>query len=195
MAKLHIVSILDRSGSMRGTEVEVIGAYNSFVKDQLKITEENGIEATMSLFLFDDKYEETYFKCPINTVPELTSEVYFTRGMTALYDAIGKTITKFEGKKKVIFFIETDGFENASKEFNATTLKSLVEKKKSEGWDFNFVGADLDSVTVANVGSMMGIDKTMAFSKSADGYNTRNVNFSASTIAYANCTTVQDAST
>lgn len=107
--------------------------------------------------------------------------------MTAYFDAIGKTIAAFEGKKKVIFFIETDGQENSSREFNETTIKTLVEKKKEDGWDFNFVGADLNATQVQKMAGLLGIDssKTTAFSKSADGYATRNAMFAASTVAYA----------
>lgn len=186
MSALHIVSILDRSGSMQGSQVEVIGAYNAFVAEQKKIAHEKNIKSKVSLVLFDDQYEEVYAKIGVNEVPVLDNKVYYTRGMTALYDAIGKTIAKFEGKKNVIFFIETDGYENASREFNASALKALVEKKKAEGWDFNFVGADLDAATTANMGAAFGLDasKTMAFNKSAAGYNTRNVAFASATLSY-----------
>lgn len=186
MSKLHIVSILDRSGSMGGTETEVIGAYNAFIKEQSKITSDNGIKATATLILFDNEYEEVYLKTPIDETPELTKEVYFTRGMTALFDAIGKTIVSLEGKKKVIFFIETDGGENASREFSKDKLEALINKKKADGWDFNFVGADLSAATVASMAGAMGIDasKTMVFGKSAEGYSARNMSFSDATVAY-----------
>lgn len=183
---LHIVSILDRSGSMGGSESEVIGAYNGFIKEQRKIAKKKNIKSKATLVLFDNQYEEVYSKVKLKDVPELTSEKYFVRGMTALYDAIGKTIASFEGKDKVIFFIETDGFENASKEFNASTLKSLVEKKKKDGWDFNFVGADLDAATTSSIASTFGIsaNKTMAFAKSKQGYTSRNASFAKATMAY-----------
>jgi len=186
MSKLHIVSILDRSGSMGGTEAEVIGAYNAFIKEQAKIAADNSVKATASLVIFDNQYEEVYLKTPIEEVPELTKEVYFTRGMTALFDAIGKAIKSMEGKKKVIFFIETDGHENASVEFNKTQLQALVKQKTEDGWDFNFVGADLDAASVGAMAGGMGIDanKTMAFGKTAMGYSQRNMSFAASTMNY-----------
>lgn len=184
---LHVVSILDRSGSMGGTEAEVIGAYNAFIEDQKRIAKEKNIKIKTTLILFDNKYEEVYSKVSVEQTPELTREVYYTRGMTAYFDAIGKTIAAFEDKKKVIFFIETDGQENSSHEYNASTIKTLVEKKKADGWDFNFVGADLNATQVQTMAATLGIDtsKTVAFSKSAAGYATRNAAFAASTIAYA----------
>lgn len=186
MSTLHVVSILDRSGSMSGSQAEVIGAYNAFVAEQKKIAHEKNIKSKVSLVLFDDQYQEVYSKVKVDEVPVLTEDTYYTRGMTALYDAIGKTIAKFEGKKKVIFFIETDGFENASREYTASALKELVEKKKKDGWDFNFVGADLDAATTANMASAFGVDasKTLAFDKSMAGYTTRNMAFASATMAY-----------
>jgi hypothetical protein len=186
MAALHIVSILDRSGSMGGTEKEVIGAYNAFIAEQKKIAHEKSIKSKVSLVLFDNQYEEVYSKIDINDAPVLDEKTYYTRGMTALMDAIGKTIVRFEGKKKVIFFIETDGHENASQEFTRSKLKELIEKKKKDGWDFNFVGADLDSMTTISMAESFGIDinKTMAFDKSKQGYSLRNALFASATMAY-----------
>jgi hypothetical protein len=187
MAKtIHVVSILDRSGSMQGTENEVIGAYNAFIKEQVKISEEKGVTIKTTLVLFDNQYEEVYSKVPVAQTPELKEDVYYTRGMTALHDAIGKTISNFHDKKNVIFFIETDGHENASREYNAAGVKSLVEKKKEAGWDFNFVGADLDAASTSKMSGLVGIDpsKTMAFTKSAAGYATRNMSFASATTSY-----------
>lgn len=188
MTQLHIVSILDRSGSMGGSEKEVIGAYNAFVEQQKKIVAEKGIKARMTLVLFDNQYDVIYEKAQPDLVPKLDEKTYFVRGMTALFDAVGKTIGKFEGEKKVIFFIETDGHENASREFNATTLKALVEKKKAEGWDFNFVGADLDAATASSMATSFldagSAAKTQVFAKSAAGYATRNAAFASATMMY-----------
>lgn len=184
MSKLHIVSILDRSGSMSGTETEVIGAYNAFIKEQRDLANKNNYSATATLILFDDKYEQVYIKLDINKVPILDYKTYYTRGMTALYDAVGKTINEFTGKKKVQFFIETDGFENCSKEFDSNTVKNLI--KQHDKWDFNFVGADLSKAETNSLANSLGIalNKTIAFSKSATGYATRNATFVAATSAY-----------
>ena len=184
MSKFQIVSILDRSGSMAGTEVEVVGAYNALIKEQKELVAVNGVEAEVTLVLFDHDYELVYSSKPINDVPELTLDTYFARGMTALYDAIGKTILLFGGEEKVIFFIETDGIENASQEFTSQSLSELIEKKKKDGWDFNFVGADLTVAYTHMVGTSLSIDKTFAFDKSALGYATRNVALNLATEAY-----------
>jgi hypothetical protein len=192
---IHVVSILDRSGSMQGTENEVIGAYNNFIEEQKKLAKEKKVTIKTTLVLFDNLYEEVYSEVPVAQTPELTSEVYFTRGMTAYYDAVGRTIAKLDKKKNVIFFIETDGYENSSKEYNLLQIRDLVKKKTEEGWDFNFVGADLDAATTKQMSGLMGIDPTKAFgfSKSAEGYATRNQSFVATASLYID-TKVRDSS-
>lgn len=185
MSKLHLVSILDRSGSMGGSESEVIGAYNAFIKEQLITLGDKGIDSTATLVLFDNKVEEVYLKTPIHEVPELTSDVYFVRGFTALYDAVGMTINKFDGEENVIFFIETDGQENASKEYAGEALKSLVTSKKDAGWEFIFAGADLSYDTVQQMQGALGASRSVAFDKSAMGYSQRSFVFSESAVAYA----------
>ena len=186
MKTLHIASILDRSGSMGGTEAEVIGAYNEFIREQRKLAENKGYKVKATLVLFDNQYEMVYEDTNIKNVPKLDSNVYYTRGMTALYDAVGKTIATLDGKKKVMFFIETDGAENCSTEFTQSSIKALVEKKTTDGWDFNFVGADLSKAQTQQMGASMGLaaNKTMNFDKSVMGYNTRNAAFAAATTAY-----------
>lgn len=185
MNKLHLVSILDRSGSMGGTESEVIGAYNGFIKEQLVSLADKGIESTASLILFDNKVEEVYLKTPLHEVPELTSDVYFVRGMTALYDAVGTTIAKFEGEENVIFFIETDGAENGSHEYTGDSLKAVVEAKKAAGWEFIFAGADLPYDMVHQMQATLGASASVVFAKTAQGYADRSMLFSGSTVAYA----------
>lgn len=171
---------------MTGSEVEVINAYNSFIDEQVKLSEQEKVNIKATLVLFDHNVETVYKKVPVKSVEKLTSDTYFIGGMTALYDAVGKTISEFTDKKRVIFFIETDGWENASKEFSADKVRSLVKDKTKAGWDFNFVGADLDKAATHSMGSAMGVDssKTMAFSKTREGYSSRNASFTLATTAY-----------
>ena len=95
---VELVFILDRSGSMAGLEKETIGGYNSMIEKQKK---EEG-EALVTTVLFDHKYERISYRTPINEVKPLTDKDYYPRGMTALLDAIGRTIEKIvlEHKKE-----------------------------------------------------------------------------------------------
>ncbi len=150
MKTTHIICILDRSGSMSPIADEVIGGFNNFIDEQKKV---DG-EAKVTLVLFDDLYEVVHNKVDLNDVPALTGKTYFTRGMTGLYDAIGKTLTSMKSKKKAIVFIQTDGAENASREYKGEAVKSLIASKESDGWEFQFLGADMDAIAT---GGSLGI--------------------------------------
>ena len=64
-----------------------------------------------------------------------------------------------EQPAKVLFCVLTDGEENASEEFSAEKVKSLIEyRKKAFGWEFLFIGANQDVALTA---------KTYAFNKAS----------------------------
>jgi uncharacterized protein YegL len=168
----EIVVILDRSGSMNGLERETIGGYNSFIEKQKK----EDSEAILTTILFDNEYEILHDRVNLREIELITTEDYYTRGMTALLDAIGKSIQdtnikisnlKEEDKPgKVIFVITTDGYENASKEFSHEKIKELVEKQKNEGWEFIFFGANIDTFETARG---IGIDRSFDYKADEKG--------------------------
>jgi hypothetical protein len=137
---VHIICILDRSGSMHKLISDVIGGFNQFVKEQQAI---DG-DAIISLYIFDDIYEAVYERVDIQEAPELTQGVYFSRGMTSLNDAIGKSLSSHNDGRAIVF-INTDGFENSSKEYSSPDVKEMVERKTELGWEFQFVGAGIDA--------------------------------------------------
>ena len=152
----EIVFILDRSGSMSSLTTDTIGGFNSFIDTQ---KQEDG-EAILTTILFDDQYEILHNGVDIKTVKPLTSKEYSARGMTALLDAIGKTIntvgerlnkTNEDDKpSKVIFVITTDGQENSSKEFTQSKVKEMIEHQTNNySWQFMFLGANIDAVSTA----------------------------------------------
>lgn len=134
-----VVFILDRSGSMSGTENDTIGGYNSYINDF------KNKNAKITTILFDNQYEMLVKRQNVSEVPELTNKEYFVRGCTALLDAIGKTINFLEKEKaeKVIFIITTDGYENASISYTKEQIKEMIEGHKN--WEFMYIGADIDS--------------------------------------------------
>lgn len=152
----EIVFILDRSGSMSTVTDDTIGGFNSFVDNQKK---ESG-EAVLTTVLFDNEYIVLHDGINIQNVKKLTNEEYYARGSTALLDAIGKTINtvgnridqiKKKEQPKVIFVITTDGFENSSKEYSQSNIKNLIENRtKKNKWEFLFLGANIDSFSVAS---------------------------------------------
>ena len=153
----ELVFILDRSGSMGGMESDTIGGFNSMLTKQQA---EPG-ECRITTVLFDNQYEVLHDRIDIKAVSPITDKEYYVRGNTALLDAVGRTINKIGGVQKntaedyradkVLFVITTDGMENASREFDYNKIKSMIERQKNKyGWEFIFLGANIDAVEVAN---------------------------------------------
>ena len=174
---VDVVFILDRSGSMGGLESDTIGGFNSMLEKQRKIEG----KAFITTVLFDDQYELLHDRVNIAKVNNITEKEYFVRGSTALLDAIGKTIAKEkaiqdtlgqnEKADKVLFVIITDGLENASKEYNSTTVKKLIETQKEKyGWEFLFLGANIDAIETANT---IGISAERAVNYKSDSIGTK----------------------
>lgn len=150
---LKIVFIIDESGSMQGSNSDVIGGFNGFIDKQK--TENKG-KITVSLYKFNNLVTQVIGNKPAAKVRKLTTEDYTPSGFTALYDAIGQAIhetdkqlsTQPEKQRpdKVMVVIITDGQENASKEFSATAIKSTISTHEELlNWSFIFLGSGLDN--------------------------------------------------
>ena len=168
------VFILDRSGSMGGLENDTIGGFNSMIEKQKK---QEG-EAYVTTVLFDGDVETLHDRIPVCEVAPLTEKDYYVRGCTALLDAIGMTVEHIEKvhryqrredvPENTVFVITTDGLENASRKFDSATVKKMIEKKKADGWEFLFIGANIDAVeTAAKVG--IGADRAVNYHADACG--------------------------
>lgn len=173
----EIIFILDRSGSMKPIEDDTIGGYNSFLDRQ---REEDG-EAVVTTVLFDNQYELLHDHIDIREVRPVTRKEYYARGMTALLDAIGKTITEVEHRQnftceadtpgKTIVVIITDGMENASREYRLSTVREMIRtQQEKHGWEFIFLGANIDAVKTAG---NMGIAADRSVNYHSDSIGTR----------------------
>lgn len=173
----ELVFILDRSGSMSGLEKDTIGGFNSMLKKQ---KDEEG-DAIVTTVLFDNRYELLHDRINIKGIAPLSDKEYFVRGTTALLDAIGKTIRKIENAQKhtleeeraskVLFVITTDGMENSSRRYNYEIIKRMIEDKKKEfGWEFIFLGANIDAVSAAE---NIGISRDRATNYNSDSEGTK----------------------
>ena len=174
---VQIVAILDMSGSMSPLQTEVINSFNYFIEEQKKLKG----KAEVTLVLFDNYYEVPFEKINLKKFNPIDSTIYKPRGMTSLYDAIGKTVAKFEEYTDVVMMIQTDGEENSSKEFTQEVIQKLLKQKETDGWDISFLGANIDA---KQVGASIGI----ALCKSVQ-YTNDSVGL-ASAFAHANATSV-----
>lgn len=168
--RVEIIDITDRSGSMTDICNDVIGGFNTLIKEQQALPG----EARMTYVQFDHEYEILYAGKDIQQVEPLTLETYVPRGSTALLDAVGRTlndqgrrIAKEGWAEKVIVCIRTDGAENASKEYKLDTIKSMISHAEKHGWVFIFTGADQDGFAAAsNIGISAGLVYATGYSKS-----------------------------
>ena len=173
----ELVFILDRSGSMAGLESDTIGGFNSMIEKQ---KQQDGT-CFVSTILFDNVSEVLHDRVRLNEIPKMTDKEYTVRGCTALIDAIGgaihhiENIHKYARKEDVpehtMFVITTDGLENASRRYSSDVVKKMIERQKEKyGWEFLFIGANIDAVETA---ARYGIGRDRAVNYHADGQGTQ----------------------
>ncbi len=152
----EMVFILDKSGSMAGMEEDTVGGFNSMIDRQKK---EAG-EALVSAVLFSGDSTVIYDRVSLSKIEPMTERQYRVGGCTALIDAIGGAIHHIGNVHKyareedrpahTVFVITTDGMENASRRYTADQVRKMVERQKEKyGWEFLFLGANIDAVETA----------------------------------------------
>ena len=172
----ELVFILDRSGSLSGLEKDTIGGFNSMLEKQRR---EPG-DAVISTVLFDNEIEVVHDRVAIAYVTKLTDKEYFVRGSTALLDAVGWTVHhignvhKYAHKEDIpertLFIITTDGMENSSYRYSYDKICHMIKhKKECYGWEFLFLGANIDAAEEAG---RFGIDESMSANYHSDEIGT-----------------------
>lgn len=166
----ELIVIIDESGSMHSVINDTIGGFNTFLETHQALPG----EAKLTLVKFSTKYEIVHNGLDIQNVPKLDVFTYMPGGMTALIDAVGRTIDEV-GKRlantleenrpeKVIVMIITDGEENSSCEYKLDQIKSKIETQtKDYSWEFIFLGADQNAWENAQ---SMGILNSITFTQS-----------------------------
>ena len=187
----ELVFILDRSGSMSGLESDTIGGFNGMLTQHRS----EGGDVLVSTVLFDHENEVIHDRVRIADVPALTSKEYYTRGCTALLDAMGgaihhiKNVHKYarpeDRPARTMFIITTDGMENASTRYTADQVRAMVKKQEKEaGWEFVFLGANIDAVQVAD-GLGIRAENAVEFACDAAGVCENFASLSHMTCAFA----------
>lgn len=173
----ELVFVIDMSGSMYGLTDDTIGGFNSTIAQQ----KQGEGEALVSTVLFNTDVTVLHDRVNINRVEPMTRQDYRPGGCTALIDALGGAIHhignihKYARKEDVpehtMFIITTDGMENASRKYTSDQVKRMVEhEKRKYGWEFIFLGANIDAVETA---ARYGIDASRAVNCHSDSRGTQ----------------------
>ena len=153
-----ITFLLDRSGSMASIEAATVSGFGEFVAEQRRAPG----RCLVTLNRFDTEYDRVYTAVPVQDVPPLVLE---PRGMTAMLDAIARTIRETGDRLaampedarpgQVVVGIMTDGLENASREATHAQVKAMIEHQEQVyGWSFLYMGANQDAI---EMGASIGV--------------------------------------
>ena len=175
----ELVFILDRSGSMAGLESDTIGGFNAMIEKQKK---QDGL-CWVSTVLFANESKVIHDRVRLEEVRPMTEDDYTVGGCTALIDAIGDAVHHIANVHKyarpedvpaqTVFVITTDGMENASRKYSAAEVRRQLKRMQEEkGWEFLFIGANIDAVETAR---HFGIAEDRAVNYHADKKGTRVV--------------------
>ena len=186
----HVTLVIDRSGSMFGVRRDVIEGLNSFVGEQ---RQQPGT-CTITEVQFDNLYEVPHNFVSINDIPAWDESRFVPRGFTALLDAVnqaiittGETLEQMAEQDRpgnVLVVIYTDGHENASKEITEPALRALIEQQQEQyNWSFIFLGANIDSFSVAN-NLGIDVDNVINYVADSDGVTSSMKSVSAVTSSY-----------
>ena len=166
--------VVDMSGSMAGLATEVRGAFNHYV-DSLVPDLTPDVQVRLTVTLFDNEYIPLAVAAPLKAAPRLDVHNYKPRGMTALLDAIGDTISRFEDgttlgpDDRVLLVVQTDGRENASQRWQYGQVREMLRAREATGrWTCIYLGSGPDAW---NQGSGLGFNHTL--NTTADPHGTR----------------------
>lgn len=164
--------ILDESGSMSGIESQAINGVNETIqtiRNAQKKHEDQ--EHFLTLVSFNSGFITTiYDSVEAEKVEDLSWEQYDPAYTTPLYDAMGDALTKLRKKVTdndvVLVTIITDGYENASREYNRSSIKALVDELKHKDWVFTYIGANQD---VEKVAASISVTNTLSWTSDEAG--------------------------
>jgi hypothetical protein len=186
----HIIFVVDRSGSMTGIANDMIGGYNTFIKNQ----KETPGECYVSFYQFDDIYEAVFERTKLEEVKDLDRNTYVPRNSTALFDAIGRTVNNYgkylsdlpedQRPDRVLVVVITDGENNASREFTVEQVRDMVKHQTEVySWSFVFLGSNIDAW---DAGQSLGVASasTLQFANSKGSVDKAFDSLSKSAVMY-----------
>jgi hypothetical protein len=184
----HVLVVTDMSGSMAPLAEDVRGGFNTYI-DGLRA---DGDEYRVTVALFNDQYELICIDAPLRAVPRLDAMNYRPRGLTALLDALGRTVHSFETRvpelgedDRVILVVATDGEDNQSARFTWAHIADLIRDRERGGkWTCLYLGAHADAW---NQASRMGFThgSTVSVSHDAGGTQASYTGLTRATTTYS----------
>lgn len=192
MKSTEIIFVVDKSGSMSRLTNDTIEGFNGFVESQKDDT-----KTTLTTVLFDTSWRVLHDGVDVYEVAPMTTKDYITGGGTAMLDAIGETINRVQdrhdelGEEKpdnVLFVITTDGEENSSRKFTKSQIEKMIKHQTNgHGWEFIFLGANMDAVKVAeNIG--ISYDRAINYDWTSQGTDALYSTMAATACAVKSCT-------
>ena len=192
MKSTEIIFVIDKSGSMSRLTHDTIEGFNGFVASQKDDT-----KTTLTTVLFDTSWKILHDGVDVYEVSPMTNKDYIAGGGTAMLDAIGDTINRVQDRhdelgsekpEQVLFVITTDGEENASRKFTKAQIEKMIKHQTNgHGWEFMFLGANMDAVKEA---ASIGIsnDRSISYDWTARGTDALYSTVTAAACATKACT-------
>ena len=164
--------ILDESGSMSKISEQAVSGLNETFQTIINAQKEHQEQQHFISFVtFNSTKIRSVMDCQaVDGDKKLKWKDYHPDDCTPLFDAMGKSLNDLKNhvsdEDVVLVTIITDGYENASKEFDGRDIKKLVAELKAKGWVFAYIGTNQDVDVVAD---SMGIRSRMCYDYSEKG--------------------------
>lgn len=178
--KIFNLIVLDESGSMQPVTEQTVGGCNEVI-NSIRSSQEKYADTQehfLSIYAFQSqgKTPSRYLlkNVPIAEARTISREDYRPWGCTPLYDAVGSTLADLRAKigddvaATASVTIITDGMENSSTHYDREKVASMISALKELGWNFNFIGAEIDAKRVA-MSINIDLSNTLQFDRDVEG--------------------------
>lgn len=167
---VHSYILLDRTGSMEPMWSEALSSVNAYARGLASLDGGPRVDADITLAAFDAQnglqFDVLRSGVDAEDWRQVTDREVSPRGMTPLYDAIGRIVSLAESDhpEKAVIVIMTDGEENSSTEMTKKSARAALDRVRARGWEVVFLGAEFSNFDDAE-GVGQTASRNMAVSK------------------------------